>query len=87
MEDGADLVVFPELSLTGYFLKDQTFEVARALDAPEFARLAELSRDVSIVAGRVSDYSSRSVVKVRGKPCSAPMSVAMRALVSATSRV
>lgn len=52
-EQGADLVVFPELSLTGYFLKDQTFEVGISLDAPELARLAELSERVSILAGCV----------------------------------
>jgi len=50
---GARLVVFPELSLTGYFLKDQVFELGLALDDPVLAKLAERSRDVSIVAGFV----------------------------------
>jgi len=50
---GADLVVFPELALTGYFLKDLVPEVARRLDSPEIARLAELSRGISIAVGFV----------------------------------
>ncbi len=51
--DGIELLVFPELSLTGYFLKDQTFEVALDLDAPPLNALCEQSRDISIVAGFV----------------------------------
>ena len=50
---GADLIVFPELSLTGYFLKDQTADLALELDAPEIAALAEASRRISIAAGFV----------------------------------
>lgn len=49
----ADLVLFPELSLTGYFLKDQTTDVALSLDAPELNALASRSRDISIAAGFV----------------------------------
>jgi predicted amidohydrolase len=54
-----DLIVFPELALTGYFLKDLVPEVARGLDSPEIRRLVELSRDISIAVGFVevtSDY-------------------------------
>lgn len=47
----AELVVFPELSLTGYFLKDQTAEVSLALDSPPLRQLAERSKDVSIAFG------------------------------------
>lgn len=49
----ADLIVFPELSLSGYFLKDQTSEVALGLDAPELEELALLSRRISIAVGFV----------------------------------
>ena len=41
---GADVLVFPELSLTGYFLKDMVSTVALRLDSPEVKRLAALSR-------------------------------------------
>lgn len=52
---GADLVVFPELSLTGYFLRDMVPTVALGRDAPELRRLAELSREVALVAGLVEE--------------------------------
>lgn len=51
--DKADMIVFPELALTGYFLKDLVPEVARRIDSPEIARLIELSRDISIAIGFV----------------------------------
>jgi predicted amidohydrolase len=54
---GADLVVFPELSLTGYFLKDMVSTVALRLDAPEVTRLKELSRNVALIAGFVEETS------------------------------
>lgn len=50
---GADLVVFPELSLTGYFLKDQTYELGLEPDAPILAPLLELSKRISISFGMV----------------------------------
>ncbi|MFH1028966.1 MAG: nitrilase-related carbon-nitrogen hydrolase [Pseudomonadota bacterium] len=52
-EAGADLVIFPELALTGYFLKDLVPEVALRLDSPEIIRLTELSVGISIVIGFV----------------------------------
>ena len=52
---GAGLIVFPELALTGYFLKDLVPEVARPLDSPEIRRLVELSRDISIAVGFVEE--------------------------------
>jgi NAD+ synthase (glutamine-hydrolysing) len=48
---GADCVLFSELSLTGYFLKDQTAEVALRLNDELLARLSELSNSISIGAG------------------------------------
>jgi predicted amidohydrolase len=54
-----DLVIFPELALTGYFLKDLVPDVALTLDSPEIARLKELSVDIAIAIGFVeatADY-------------------------------
>jgi predicted amidohydrolase len=51
--DKADLIVFPELALTGYFLKDLVPEVAVRIDSPEITRLKELSRCISIAVGFV----------------------------------
>lgn len=49
----ADLVIFPELALTGYFLKDLVPEVALRLDSPEIQRLVQLSAGISIAIGFV----------------------------------
>ncbi len=51
----ADLVVFPELSLTGYALQDLTSAVARPADAegPMFKPLLEASRNVDVLVGFV----------------------------------
>jgi predicted amidohydrolase len=54
-KQGADLVLFPELSLTGYFLRDMVPEVALKLSSPEIQRLKKLSREVSFVAGLVEE--------------------------------
>jgi predicted amidohydrolase len=59
IEAGAGLVVFPELALTGYFLKDLVPDVALSLSSPEIGRLIGLSRYISIAVGFVevsSDY-------------------------------
>lgn len=49
----ADLIVFPELALTGYFLKDLVPEVALRLDSPQIVRLRELSRHIAVAVGFV----------------------------------
>lgn len=57
--EGAGLVLFPELALTGYFLKDLVPDVAMSIDSPEIRKLVALSRRVSIAVGFVeasSDY-------------------------------
>jgi len=50
---GARLVIFPELSLTGYYLKDLAADVACAADDPQLAPIAEASVDLDISAGFV----------------------------------
>jgi predicted amidohydrolase len=49
----ADLVVFPELSLTGYFLRDMVPDVALSRSSPEIAELAAHAADVDCVFGFV----------------------------------
>lgn len=51
----ADLVVFPELALTGYFLKDLVPEVACRISSPLITKLTELSRHISIAIGFVEE--------------------------------
>lgn len=53
----ADAVIFPELSLTGYTVRDINFEVAARGDvgpeAPTYAKLKELSKKITIICGVV----------------------------------
>lgn len=53
IREKAGLILFPELALTGYFLRDLVPEVALAVDSPEISELKELSRHISIAAGFV----------------------------------
>jgi predicted amidohydrolase len=52
---GADLLLFPELSLTGYFLRDTVPSVALTAKSPEMKSLLQLSRDLPFVAGLVEE--------------------------------
>lgn len=55
---GADLVVFPELSLTGYLLQDLVSEVAlNPATAPEIRELRRLSHKVALAVGFVEESS------------------------------
>ncbi|MGA7988086.1 MAG: nitrilase-related carbon-nitrogen hydrolase [Candidatus Dormiibacterota bacterium] len=56
----AGLVVFPELSLTGYFLKDQVPDVALRLDSPPVRALRDASREArtDVVAGLILESDS-----------------------------
>jgi predicted amidohydrolase len=54
-DQGVELLVFPELSLTGYRLRDLAFEVAMqpSFKDPLFAPLLDASRDMDVVVGFV----------------------------------
>jgi predicted amidohydrolase len=54
-DHGADLILFPELSLTGYFLRDLVQEVALRLDDPRVENLVAQSKQHSIVFGLVEE--------------------------------
>ncbi|MDQ0217714.1 hypothetical protein ELQ35_13150 [Peribacillus cavernae] len=46
----ADMLVFPELSLTGYDLKDRLYDVALTTDSQEIARVCEASLETGMNA-------------------------------------
>ncbi len=52
-DQGADLLIFPELALTGYYLKDlvTTVAVRPSPDDPHFGALLAASRDMDLVVG------------------------------------
>lgn len=53
IERGATAIIFPELSLTGYTLRDLNFECALRMDGEVLAPLKKLSKKITIVAGAV----------------------------------
>lgn len=55
ISQSVNLLVFPELSLTGYFLKDQVTSVALAGEEPALAALRNLSQRVAMVVGFVEE--------------------------------
>ena len=72
VEAGAKLLVFPELSLTGYFLKDLVSENAIQLDSKEMRDLAALSTELDVVLGTVIEspdhrYFNSSLYFSRGE--------------------
>jgi len=52
---GADLLLFPELSLSGYFLKDMVPNCALRADSPIIRELLAASRDISLAFGLVEE--------------------------------
>jgi len=57
LSDGADLLIFPELSLTGYVLQDLATTVAHqpTLEDPIFRQLLKVSQDLDLVVGFVDE--------------------------------
>ncbi|MCB0283747.1 MAG: carbon-nitrogen hydrolase [Calditrichae bacterium] len=53
LEQNADMIVFPELSLTGYSLKDATFDVALKKDDAKLDKIKKLSSHISVSCGFV----------------------------------
>ena len=53
VEGGAQLLVFPELSLTGYFLRDLVVDSAISLEDPRLKDLFALSTELDVVVGAV----------------------------------
>ncbi len=61
-DGGADLVVFPELSLTGYAVKDINWDVAiRSTDEKVLKPLLDESDGISIVAGMVEESNEYGI--------------------------
>jgi predicted amidohydrolase len=43
-KQGADLIIFPEMSLTGYVVKDQIYELAEPIPGPSVQKVAALAK-------------------------------------------
>ncbi|HHE32692.1 MAG TPA: acyltransferase [Chlorobaculum parvum] len=53
IRDGADAIVFPELSLTGYNVQDAAQDMAMHIEDHRLAPLRELSREITIICGGI----------------------------------
>jgi predicted amidohydrolase len=51
IRDGRELIVFPELSVSGYQLKDIASDIALQKDGPEWRELEKLSKKIDIIIG------------------------------------
>jgi len=65
-EDGAQIVVFPELSLTGYLIRDMVPDVAIHEEHDVFRRLADASRSIDLVVGFVEEAPGHRFHNVAG---------------------
>jgi predicted amidohydrolase len=57
-DDGVDLVVFPELALTGYFVGARYHTVALRLDSPEIEKLARATKGTAAIVGFIEESRS-----------------------------
>jgi len=55
VDDGADLLVFPELALTGYLVDARFSDVATRLDDPIIDELRGMSQRVSLCVGLIEE--------------------------------
>jgi predicted amidohydrolase len=51
---GASLILFPELSLTGYSIRDLNYELALSPEDHYFSPLSDLSKKISIAVGAIT---------------------------------
>jgi predicted amidohydrolase len=56
-EKGVELLVFPELSRTGYLLQDMVPEVSLSVDDPVFRELGRAAAPMSLVVGAIEESS------------------------------
>lgn len=65
IENNSDIIVFPELALTGYFLKDMVPVIAICVEESKIiAELLELSKKISIVFGAVEESKRHNFYNV-----------------------
>lgn len=57
-EAGVDAILFPELSLTGYFVRDMVPDLARNRECEEIRTLLDASGDMTIAAGFIEETDS-----------------------------
>jgi len=71
-DQDAQLIVFPELALTGYFVGQRYHELALRLDSPEIQELASATKETAAVVGFIEEspamnFYNSALVAVDGK--------------------
>jgi len=62
IENKADIIIFPELSLTGYSVKDINYDISfNPYKSDKLKKLIELSKKISIVAGFIEEDEKYAV--------------------------
>ena len=63
-ENGANLIIFPELALTGYTLRDLVYEIAEPIPGPSTNLLTEVAKkeNIHVVFGMVEKSAKASAV-------------------------
>ena len=62
---GAELIVFPELALTGYFVGHRYHEVALRLDSKEIKQLAAATKGTVAIIGFIEESPSMNFLMPR----------------------
>ena len=57
-EQGSDLIAFPELALTGYFVGRRYHEVSLRMDAPEIRRIVDATKGTAAIIGFIEESPS-----------------------------
>ena len=60
-EKGAELIVFPELALTGYFVGQNYHEAALRLDSEEVNQIALATKGTSAIVGFIEESFSMNI--------------------------
>ena len=56
--ESVELAVFPELALTGYFVRERYHEAALRMDSPEIGKLAKATKGTAAVVGFIEESRS-----------------------------
>lgn len=57
-QEGADLIVFPELALTGYFVGQEYPEASLRMNSPEIRKIVSATKDTAAVVGFIEESPS-----------------------------
>ncbi len=66
IKSSAELIIFPELSLTGYYLRDLVSDISLKINSETIKLLENLSHDIAIIAGFVYEDENHQFFNAAG---------------------